>query len=469
MATPGSLDPHGNPRLDATVAPWLLGCFGKGTLRTDPSAFPTLAPRDPALASRHALAPPPYVFAVPQIHANSPGLAHARGKHELPGWFKRALLHTRFVQSKDANGAVGDVVLVEGPQPAGRDFCASSGIVHYAVPQSRHAKYRAVLEQISDATMWSTGEGKHEERGVDVQSSADIWLLSIIRYFYLQDFVHAAGVDRLIYLDWDTVVYISAPAAWRILAAASPPIHMAAGSAYPPYGTANNIYTAWTNESLADYVGYIATHVSLQIPAECGRKATNGSALGLVNSYSDCLQLFWCKCTCPSNRFLVESRTHTRCRAQPPAAKKHPFRLRYLWQMRCIRIATQCAHRTSSRPASTWTGYGRCRRRAHGPHPKPRCSFTSGRGGGDGSGLPGGARRARTPMSRATSRCGGTSHPPRRPLARASLYGRSGHQRTGFSTSTSPSATGTCSPTRRSRARGAVARCTRAFEASSSG
>lgn len=280
-------------RLDATVAPWLLGCFGKGLLRTEPSAFPTLAPRDPELASRHALAPPPYIFAVPQIHANSPG--HARGKYELPSWFKRTLQHTRLVQSKDPNGAVGDVVLVEGPLPAGKAFCASSGIVHYAVPHGRHAKYRSVLEQISDATMWSTGEGKHEGRGVDVQSSNDLWLLSIIRYFYLQDFVRAAGVERLIYLDWDTVVYISAPTAWRVLSAASPPIQMAAGSAYPPYGTANNIYTAWTNESLADYVGYIATHVLLQIPAECARNATNGSALGLINSYSDCLQLFWCK------------------------------------------------------------------------------------------------------------------------------------------------------------------------------
>ena len=39
-----------------------------------------------------------------------------------------------------------------------------------------------------------------------------------------------------------------------MLGAARPAIHMAAGAAYPPYGCGNNIYTAWTNESLADYV-----------------------------------------------------------------------------------------------------------------------------------------------------------------------------------------------------------------------
>ena len=44
------------------------------------------------------------------------------------------------------------------------------------------------------------------------------------------------------------------PSPQRHRLAARPAIHMAAGAAYPPYGCGNNIYTAWTNESLADYV-----------------------------------------------------------------------------------------------------------------------------------------------------------------------------------------------------------------------
>jgi hypothetical protein len=219
-------------------------------------------------------------------------------------------LSTKVVQSHDAHGEVGGVVLIEGPNPHGSSFCKENGIVHHSVPKGRNLIYRSLMEQVPGATLWNNKGGSVREHqnstSYDVAGSTNLWLLAVIRYFYLHDFIRASQVPRFIYLDWDTVVYVPAPAAWRIFAAADPPIHMASGTGYPPFGTANNIYTAWTNESLRDYVGYIAAQVSLSMPPSCGPKfATLSSTLddgnsgkehaskADINTYSDMLQLFW--------------------------------------------------------------------------------------------------------------------------------------------------------------------------------
>ena len=62
-------------------------------------------------------------------------------------------------------------------------------------------------------------------------------------------------------------------------------------------GTANNVYTAWTQEALYDYVSYVATHVLLDLPEGCDFAAVSASAptvaaAALINSYADTKQLF---------------------------------------------------------------------------------------------------------------------------------------------------------------------------------
>ena len=101
-------------------------------------------------------------------------------------------------------------------------------------------------------------------------------------------------MEKLIYLDWDTVAYIAAPAAWRVMDAADPPVHFAAGTGYPPFGTANNVFTMFTNASLYDYLLYVATHLLLKLPPECGPSAmpAGREAVGMINSYTDMKQLF---------------------------------------------------------------------------------------------------------------------------------------------------------------------------------
>jgi hypothetical protein len=295
-----------------TVAPALRHCFGAGHLRHDPSRFTDVASAQPTLVARFSDAPPPYVFAVPTVgladgtYGGSVACRAHRVGCQLPRWFELNLLSTKVAQAADARGEAGAVVLVEGPLPYGVDFCEENGIVHYSVPGKRHFIYRSLMEQVTNGslgTLFKTNSDTPSAVG-----SSNLWLLSVIRYFFVHDFVRASQVARFVYVDWDTVVYIPSAAAWRILAAADPPIRMAAGTGNPPYATANHMYTAWTNESLADYVGYVAAQVSLEMPPGCGPDSaalsptsSSGPAGGTqaynykadINGYSDMLQLFW--------------------------------------------------------------------------------------------------------------------------------------------------------------------------------
>ena len=254
------------PINNASVAPNLLGCWGRGTLRDAPRRFVEAAPAGRPNAN-YAL--PPYVFAVPELQAS------------CPKWFELNLLNTRHVQQREAGAST---VLVEGPSPKCAHFSRSHDIEHHAVPPERDRLYKSIFASAEDATMWSAFG---PEKGA-------LFRLSVVRYFYLGDFIRATGVEKLIYLDWDTVAYIAAPAAWRVMDAADPPVHFAAGTGYPPFGTANNVFTMFTNASLYDYLLYVATHLLLKLPPECGPSAmpAGREAVGMINSYTDMKQLF---------------------------------------------------------------------------------------------------------------------------------------------------------------------------------
>ena len=134
----------------------------------------------------------------------------------------------------------------------------------------------------------------------------------LVLCLYLQDWARSQlpPGSKFIYLDWDTVSYISVPAAWRILSRADPPIHMAAPSGYPAFGTANNFYTAFTTDSVEDFVMYLAAHVLIDLAPECNATSIaarlkahhrSGIAYGkeeeaaieaLLNSYTDMKMLF---------------------------------------------------------------------------------------------------------------------------------------------------------------------------------
>ena len=188
--------------LEETAAPFLRHCWGKGSLRDQPAHFVDVAkplgtgaglgtmPNATPATTYGQRAPsssaPPYVFAVPWLPKG------------CPRWFQLNVLHTRLVQAQDPI-EVAHTVLVEGPNPTCGDWVRANGVVHYAVPRAHHVRYRSLLASIKGFSMWSTARRSDKARhhgapstlngstAVDVEASNDVWLLSVIRYFYLHD------------------------------------------------------------------------------------------------------------------------------------------------------------------------------------------------------------------------------------------------------------------------------------------
>ena len=154
---------------NASVAPNLRTCWGRGSLRDSPVRYVEAA--SAAQQPNASFSQPPYVFAVPMLES-------------CPRWFQLNLLNTAAVQRR-VPGAL--TVLVEGPTPKCAHFSASHGIDHYAVPKERDEIYKQLFSKVEDETLWSRfGKG-------DKTTAGGLWKLSVIRYFYLG--VHDIAFD----------------------------------------------------------------------------------------------------------------------------------------------------------------------------------------------------------------------------------------------------------------------------------
>ena len=94
----------------------------------------------------------------------------------------------------------------------------------------------------------------------------NLWLQSIVRYFALNIVVQRSKIQRLVYLDWDTAVFVSSAAAWGVVGPAEVSITTCI---YPPFATANHIFAMMTRESCADFALWIASIVLTNVPAGC--------------------------------------------------------------------------------------------------------------------------------------------------------------------------------------------------------
>ena len=188
----------------------------------------------------------PYIFVVPEL------------KGECPSWFIENMESTKYVQEiakgvKDPN----KVILVEGGKPKCAEWCYENGVTHVALAENEIERYWQILMDSYPANFNTPGITEHRN---------NLWLQSIVRYFMLNHFVQSSGLQHLIYLDWDTTVYIPSSEAWNIMQKVNIRI---ASCIYPPFGTANNIYTMFTREGLVSFVDFIFTTLLTQISPKC--------------------------------------------------------------------------------------------------------------------------------------------------------------------------------------------------------
>ena len=108
----------------------------------------------------------------------------------------------------------------------------------------------------------------------------NLWLQSIVRYFALNIVVQRSKIQRLVYLDWDTAVFVSSAAAWGVVGPAEVSI---ATCVYPPFATANNIFAMMTRESCADFVVHAAAVLQIVLPPYCPGNA--GTDMDMIMDY----------------------------------------------------------------------------------------------------------------------------------------------------------------------------------------
>ena len=108
----------------------------------------------------------------------------------------------------------------------------------------------------------------------------NLWLQSIVRYFALNMVVQRSKIQRFVYLDWDTAVFVSSAAAWGVVGPAEVSI---ATCVYPPFATANHLFAMFTKESIIDFILTVTAVIVTDIPKGC--PAIHGTDMDMVMDY----------------------------------------------------------------------------------------------------------------------------------------------------------------------------------------
>jgi hypothetical protein len=191
----------------------------------------------------------PYIFVVPAL------------KGACPVWFTTNMESTVYVQNTESGVEVPQkVILVEGGNPGCAEWCTKNGATHVSLPDKDIERYWGLIRESYPANFamdWDQTLTDHRN---------NLWLQSIMRYFMLNQFVQSSGLQKFVYLDWDTTVYIPSREAWTIMQKAHVQI---ASCIYPPFSTANNIYVMFTRQGLRSFVDFVCASILTQMSLNC--------------------------------------------------------------------------------------------------------------------------------------------------------------------------------------------------------